>query len=52
MTGIIKFNDASLVAVEYFGNSTIDAFIASRHCSKNTARTYDGQTSKGTSERD
>ena len=40
MTGIIKFNDASLVAVEYFGNSTIDAFIASRHCSKNTARTY------------
>lgn len=40
MTGITKFNDASLVAVEYFGTTTIEAFIASRHCSKNTARTY------------
>ena len=40
MTGITKFNDNSLITKEYFGTTTIDAFIASRHCSKNTTRTY------------
>lgn len=40
MTGITKFNDKSLITKEYFGTTTIDAFIASRHCSPNTARTY------------
>ena len=40
MTAITKFSDNKIATVEYFGNTVIDAFIASRHSSENTAKTY------------
>ena len=40
MTAITRVNEAAIVNVEYFSDKTIDAFIASRHSSSNTARTY------------
>lgn len=40
MTALTKNNDAQIISVEYFSDTVIDAFIASRHGSPNTARTY------------
>ena len=38
---IIKtIDNTAVISVENFGDTTIEAFIASRHCSKNTAKTY------------
>lgn len=40
MKELMQVNDTAIVTVEHFSDTTIDAFIASRHCSPNTARTY------------
>lgn len=40
MKELVKVNETAIVAVEHFSDTTIDAFIASRHCSPNTERTY------------
>ena len=40
MTAITKFSDNKIATVEYFSDTTINAFIASRHSSENTAKTY------------
>lgn len=40
MTAITKVGETAIVNVEYFGNEVIDGFIASRHCSPNTSKTY------------
>lgn len=40
MKELVQVNETAIVAVEHFSDTTIDAFIASRHCSPNTARTY------------
>lgn len=40
MTAITKTNNAGLVNVEYFSDDVINAFVASRHGSANTQRTY------------
>ena len=40
MKELVQVNKTAIVAVEHFSDTTIAAFIASRHCSPNTARTY------------
>lgn len=40
MTALTKVTETAKVNVEYFSDTTIDAFIASRHGSPNTAKTY------------
>lgn len=40
MKELMQVNDTAIVTVEHFSDTTIDAFIASRHCSTTTARTY------------
>ena len=40
MTAITKVTNTAIASVEYFSTSTIEEFIASRHCSPNTAKTY------------
>lgn len=40
MTAITKVTNTAIANVEYFSASTIEEFIASRHCAPNTARTY------------
>ena len=40
MTAITKYRNNIIATTEYFGNTVIDAFIASRHASENTAKTY------------
>lgn len=40
MTALTKHDNTSVISKEYFGDTVIDAFIASRHCSENTAKTY------------
>lgn len=40
MTAITKVTNTAIANVEYFGASTIEEFIASRHCTENTAKTY------------
>lgn len=37
---IATVNDMAVASVENFGDTTIEGFIASRHCSENTAKTY------------
>ncbi len=37
---IEKLDNTAIISVENFGDTTIDAFIASRHSSPNTAKTY------------
>lgn len=40
MKELVQVNKTAIVAVEHFSDTTIDKFIASRHCSPNSARTY------------
>lgn len=40
MTAMVKYNSADVTSVEYFSDTLIDEFIASRHSSPNTAKTY------------
>ena len=40
MTAIQKYNSNEIINVEYFSDTTIDEFIASRKASENTNRTY------------
>ena len=40
MTEITKVNNAAVVNVEYFSDDVINAFVASRHGSANSQRTY------------
>ena len=40
MTAIKKYSDNKIATVEYFSDTTIDAFVASRHGSPNTSKTY------------
>ena len=40
MKELMKVSNPAIFNIEYFSDTTIDAFIASRHCSPNTARTY------------
>ena len=40
MTAMTKYNVADVTSVEYFSDTLIDEFIASRHSSPNTAKTY------------
>lgn len=40
MTALTKSNETQMTSVEYFSDSTIAEFIASRHCSENTSKTY------------
>ena len=40
MKKLVQVNDTAIVTVEHFSDTTIEAFIASRHSSPNTARTY------------
>ena len=40
MTAITKTTDTAIIAVEYFSAAVINAFVASRHGSANTSRTY------------
>lgn len=40
MTEIQKYNNNEIINVEYFSDTTIDEFIASRKASENTNRTY------------
>lgn len=40
MKELVQVNKTAIVAVEHFSDTTIDKFIASRHCSPNTAKTY------------
>lgn len=37
---VVKVNDTAIIAVEYFSDDVIKAFVDSRHGSANTARTY------------
>lgn len=37
---IATVSNTAVISVENFGDTTIEAFIASRHCSPNTAKTY------------
>lgn len=37
---IATLGNTSVISVENFGDTTIEGFIASRHCSSNTAKTY------------
>ena len=37
---IATLGNTSVISVENFGDTTIEGFIASRHCSPNTAKTY------------
>ena len=40
MTALTKHYNTNVISKEYFGDTVVDAFIASRHCSENTAKTY------------
>lgn len=40
MTALTKVNNPEMTATEYFGDSVIEEFIASRNASENTAKTY------------
>lgn len=40
MTAITKTTDTAIITVEYFSDAVINAFVASRHGSANTSRTY------------
>ena len=40
MTALQKYSDNKIATAEYFGNTIIDAFVASRHGSPNTSKTY------------
>lgn len=40
MTALTKVNNTENIAVEYFGDSIVENFIASRNASENTAKTY------------
>ena len=40
MQMITTIDNTAVIGVENFGDTTIEAFIASRHCSENTAKTY------------
>ena len=40
MTAMQKYNNNEIINVEYFSDTTIDEFIASRKASENTNRTY------------
>ena len=44
MTAITRLNDAAIVNVEYFSDTTIDGFVASRHGSANSCKTYRNTT--------
>lgn len=44
MTAITKVNEAAIVNVEYFSDTTIAAFVASRHGSANSCKTYHNAT--------
>ena len=44
MTAITKVNEAAIVNVEYFSDTTIDGFVASRHGSANSCKTYRNTT--------
>ena len=37
---ITTIGNTKIVSIENFGDTTIEGFIASRHCSENTAKTY------------
>ena len=40
MTALTKNNDAQIIGVEYFSDTVIDEFVASRHGAANTSKTY------------
>lgn len=40
MTAMTKYSDNKIATVEYFSDTVIDAFVASRHGSPNTSKTY------------
>ena len=40
MTTLTKVEDTAIINVEYFSDAVIDGFVASRHGSPNTAKTY------------
>ena len=40
MTALTKISNTEMTAIEYFGDSIIEQFIASRNASENTAKTY------------
>lgn len=40
MTALTKFDNTAIINVEYFSDDVINAFVASRHGSANSARTY------------
>jgi len=40
MTAITKVDNTAIISVEYFSDDVIQAFVASRHGSANSARTY------------
>ena len=44
MTALQKYSDNKIATAEYFGNTIIDAFVASRHGSPNTSKTYRNTT--------
>ena len=44
MTTITRVNEAAIVNVEYFSDTTIDEFVASRHGSANSCKTYRNTT--------
>lgn len=44
MTALQKVTDTAIVNVEYFSDTTIDGFVASRHGSANTCKTYRNTT--------
>lgn len=44
MTALQKVTDTAIANVEYFSDTTIDAFVASRHGSDNTCKTYRNTT--------
>lgn len=44
MTAITKVNETAIISVEYFSDATIDAFVASRHGSANSCKTYRNAT--------
>lgn len=44
MTAITKVNETAIISIEYFSDTTIDAFVASRHGSANSCKTYRNAT--------
>ena len=44
MTAITRVDEAAIVNVEYFSDTTIDGFVASRHGSANSCKTYRNTT--------